>query len=92
WLLKNPSLRTTLPALPFASLRQQQRNEIMQNFLRFVNWVSIFFCLGSSRQTPRFAPPNRPATLASPALQRRVVLRGGEYYGSKLPLASALAK
>jgi hypothetical protein len=78
--------------LPFALLRQQQRNEIMQNFLRFVNQVSNLFCFGPLRQLRASNHPVNPATLVSPALQRRVVLRGGEYYGTRAALASHLAK
>ncbi|WP_218017401.1 hypothetical protein, partial [Cupriavidus necator] len=51
----------------------QQRNEIMQSFLRFVNRFSIFFCCG---QRANFAAPTipvDPASLAASALQRCVV-------------------
>ncbi|MCY1433445.1 hypothetical protein D9M71_494730 [compost metagenome] len=68
------------PALPFSALRcLQQRNEIMQNYLRFVNRFSQLFLLQPARQLRRANLPVDPATLASAALQRRVVLRGGEY-------------
>jgi hypothetical protein len=51
----------------------QQRNEIMQSFLRFVNRFSNFFRCG---QRANFAAPTYPvdpATLAASALQRCVV-------------------
>ncbi|WP_232232448.1 hypothetical protein, partial [Cupriavidus sp. amp6] len=49
------------PALPFSALRcLQQRNEIMQSFLRFVNRFSNLFLLQPARQLRRANPPGRP--------------------------------
>ncbi|WP_460483792.1 hypothetical protein, partial [Cupriavidus yeoncheonensis] len=65
------------PALPFASLRQQQRNEIMQNFLRFVNQVSNLFCFGPPRQLRAAEPPGPPRNPCQPCLAApRCVARG----------------
>jgi hypothetical protein len=51
----------------------------MQRFLRFVNQFSNLFCCVSVALCTSPTSPADPATLASAALQRRVVLRGGEY-------------
>ncbi|SOZ14337.1 conserved hypothetical protein [Cupriavidus taiwanensis] len=46
------------PALPFSALRcLQQRNEIMQSFLRFVNRLQQSFLLPSALQTSLRQPP-----------------------------------
>ncbi|SPA06129.1 conserved hypothetical protein [Cupriavidus taiwanensis] len=74
------------PALPFSALRcLQQRNEIMQSFLRFVNRLQQSFLLPSAPQTSLRQPSGRPRNpcqccLAAPrcvARGRIVSERGG---------------
>ncbi|WP_218017403.1 hypothetical protein, partial [Cupriavidus necator] len=58
----------------------QQRNEIMQSFLRFVNRFSIFFRCGQRcklRCANHPGRPRNPCCVCFAAL--RCVLRGGEY-------------
>ena len=69
-LLKNSRDSLCLPR------RQQQRNEIMKNFLRFVNRFEASFRFGQSRlqHHPPSLPTPQPASLL--ALPPRFVLRG----------------
>jgi hypothetical protein len=78
-VVKEPGLSTAHPALPFASLRQQQRKRLCRAFFVSSTVSAIFFCCGQRCKLRCANLPADPATLAAPALQRRVVLRGGEY-------------